>query len=145
MYFEQNLVCVLPVFSLSIAYVSNFCRLLLFQLAFFKCVRCFHLLIQNASIGHAWVKLYPGRCEHKVYTVVEVIAPEFDNSAQVELTNHFVALYKCIHVSFKSMLCIHAFLVKFNFNEAVWVCTNNEVYFCPVNHDHFLNVIHDIR
>ena len=43
------------------------------------------------------------------------------------------------------MLGVHALLVKLNLNEAIGVCANNEIDFCPVDHDYFLHIVDYVR
>ena len=76
---------------------------------------------------------------------LELVAPELDDSAEVELTDNLVRLDERVHVCLKTMLRVHRFLVEFDFDEAVGISTDNEVDLSPIDHDHFLHVVDDIR
>jgi len=52
-----------------------------------------------------------------------------------------VRLYDCVHVGFEAELRVNAFSVEFDFNERVWVRSNDEVNLRPVDHDHLLQVV----
>lgn len=52
--------------------------------------------------------------------------------------------YQGVHVGFEAQLSVDRLLVKLDFNEAVWIRTDNEVNFSPVNHDNFLDIVNDI-
>ena len=58
------------------------------------------LLIQNSTEGLTRVELDPGRRQHEVDMALELVAPEFDNSAQVELADDVVGLDQRVHVGF---------------------------------------------
>lgn len=72
------------------------------------------------------------------------VAPELYHPSKIELANHIMRLYQCVHVSFKTLLCIDTFLVKFYLNEVVWVRSDDEVDLSPVDHYYFLDVVYDI-
>jgi len=72
------------------------------------------------------------------------VAPELDHSAQVKLAYHFVLLQKSVHVRFKAFISIYTFAIELDFDEAIGVGSNYEVYFGPVDHYHFLDVVHHV-
>jgi len=43
------------------------------------------------------------------------------------------------------VLGIDALLIKLDLDEAIRVCSNDEVNFCPIHHDHLLYVVDDVR
>ena len=49
-----------------------------------------------------------------------------------------------IHIGFETHVCIDGFLVKFDLNEAIRIGTYDEVYFCPVDHNNFFDVVDHI-
>ena len=102
------------------------------------------LLIQNATEGLAWVEFDPGWRQHEVDVALKLIAPEFDHSSQVELTDNFVRLDQSVHVSFETMVGVDALLVKLDLDEAIRVCSNDEVDLRPIHHDDLFNIIDDV-
>ena len=74
----------------------------------------------------------------------ELVSPELYDSSQIELTNDFMRFDERVHVSFKAVFGVNALLVELDLNETVRICTDNKVYFGPIDHDDFLNIIHDI-
>jgi len=107
-------------------------------------VRIVELLVQNSTEGEAGVELDPGWRQHEVDMALHLVAPEFDHSAQVELADDLVRLDECVHVRLQAMLRVHRLLVKFDFNEAVRVRSNDEVDFSPVDHDNLLYIVDDV-
>ena len=103
------------------------------------------MLVQNTSEGHTWVEFDPRRRQHEVDVTLELVAPELDDAAQVELADHFVALDQCVHVRFEAMLGVHALLVELNLDEAIRVGTDDEVDLRPIDHDYFLDIVDDVR
>ena len=73
-----------------------------------------------------------------------LVGPEFNDSAEVELTDHLMRLYKGVHVCLQTVLGVDALLIELDFNETIGIGPNDEVYFCPVNHDDFLDIIHNV-
>jgi hypothetical protein len=128
---------VLVVFALAGAAIA------LFDIVVHICL--VYLLVENACISHARIELDPGRREHEVDMACELIAPEFDDASQVELADHVVRLDQGVHIGSKAVLCINAFLVELDLNEAVRVRANDEIHFGPVDHDYFLDVVNDVR
>jgi len=128
---------VLVVFALAGAAIA------LFDIVVHICL--VYLLVENACIRHARIELDPGRREHEVDMACELIAPEFDDASQVELTDYVVRLDQGVHIGFQAILCINAFLVELDLNEAVRVRANDEVHLGPVDHDYFLDVVNDVR
>ena len=102
------------------------------------------LLIQNASKRKTWVKLDPGRSQHEVNMPLELITPELDHPSQVELADHLMRLNQGVHVSLEAVLRINRLLVKLDLDEAVRIRSNDEVDLRPVNHDHLLDVVHNV-
>ena len=74
----------------------------------------------------------------------ELISPELYDSAEIELTNDFMRLYESIHISFETVFGIDTFLVELDLYETVGICSNNKVYFSPIDHNDFLNIVHNI-
>ena len=118
--------------------VQSFARIVLIQISIVE------LLIQNSTKCLTWVELEPGRGEHEVDVSLQLITPELDHTSQVELTYHVVRLDQRVHVSLQPMLCIDTLLIKLDLNKAIRVRSNDEVDFCPVDHDNFLHVVDDI-
>ena len=108
-------------------------------------IRIIQLLIQNTSQVSLGVKFDPRRSKHEVDVAFEFVSPVFDYTAQIELTDNIVRLNKRVHVSFETMLCVHTLLIELDLNEAIRICTNYEVDFCPVDHDDLLYVVDYIR
>lgn len=104
-----------------------------------------HLLIENACIGEPRVEFDPRGGKHEVDVVGEFVAPELDYTFQVKLGDHIVSFYQSVHVGSQAVFGVDAFLVELDFDEAVWVCADDEVDFGPVNHDDFLDVVYDMR
>jgi hypothetical protein len=102
------------------------------------------LVVQHVSHQSCRVKLDPGRGQHKVDVPFQLITPELNHSAQVELTYNFMRLDQGVHVSLETMLSVNRFLIKFDFNETIRVCANDKVDFGPIDHDHFLDVVYYI-
>ena len=74
----------------------------------------------------------------------KLIAPELDHPSQIELANHIMRLYQRVHISLKTLLCVYTLLVEFNFNEVIWVCSDDEVDLCPVDHYYFFHIVNDV-
>ena len=102
------------------------------------------LLIQNATEGEPWVEFDPRWSEHEVDVTLELVAPEFDNTTQVELADDVVRLDQCVHVGSETVLRVYTLLVKLNLDEGIRVGTDDKVYLSPIDHDNFLDVVHDV-
>ena len=76
---------------------------------------------------------------------LHLVAPEFDYAPQVELTDDLVRLDQGVHVGLEAMLSINGLLIKLDLNEAIRVRSDDEVDLRPVDHDDFLDIVHDIR
>ena len=76
--------------------------------------------------------------------IIVLVAPELENLPQVELADDLMGCDQGVHVSFETKLSVHRFLVKLNLDEAVWVCSNDEVHLGPINHYHFFNVVDNV-
>lgn len=76
---------------------------------------------------------------------LELVSPKLNYSSQVKLTDHLMRLNQRIHVCFQTVLGIDTLLVKLDLDKAIRVCSNDEIYFCPIHHDYFLYVVDDIR
>ena len=71
--------------------------------------------------------------------------PIFEHLPQVKLRDYLVGGDQSVHVRFKAKLRIYTFLVKFDFYKVIRIGSDDEVDFSPIDHDDFLNVIHDVR
>ena len=92
----------------------------------------------------SWIKFDPRRSQHEVDVTLELIAPEFDNSTQVELADDIMRLDQSVHVGLESMVRVNALLIKLNLDKAIRVRANDEVDLGPVHHDHLFDVVDDI-
>jgi len=52
---------------------------------------------------------------------------------------------KSVHIGLQAKVSVHRLLVELYFDEVVWVRSDDEVYFSPVYHYYFLDVVHNIR
>ena len=75
---------------------------------------------------------------------LQLVAPELDHTAQVELADDVMRLNQGVHVGLESMICIDALLIKLDLDEAVRVCSDDEVDLGPVNHNHLLDVVNNV-
>jgi hypothetical protein len=104
-----------------------------------------HLLVEDTSVCNAGVKLDPGRCQHEVNMACKLIPPKFDYPSEVELAYHIVRLDQCVHIRFEPIFSVYTFHIKLYLDEAIWVRPDDKVDFCPVDHDHLLDIIHNFR
>ena len=74
----------------------------------------------------------------------ELVSPELDHTAQVELADDLMALYQSVHICLETVLSINALLVKFDLDEAVRVCADYEVDLGPVHHDDLLDIVYKV-
>lgn len=74
----------------------------------------------------------------------ELVSPELNDSAEIELANDFMRFDEGVHVSFQAVFGVNALLVELDLDETVGICADNKVYFSPIDHDDFLDIIHDI-
>ena len=74
----------------------------------------------------------------------ELVSPELYDSTEIELTNDFMRLDECIHVSFEAVFGVDTLLVELYLYETVRICSDDKVYFSPIDHDDFLNIVHNI-
>ena len=72
-------------------------------------------------------------------------SPILEHFPQVKLRDNLVSGYQSVHIRFKTELRVYAFLVKFDFYKVVRICSDDKVDLSPIDHDHFLNVVHDVR
>lgn len=92
----------------------------------------------------SWVESDPRRCQHEVDVSVIAVSPILKDLLEVELADYLMCGQHCIHISSEPQLSIDTALIKLDLNKAVWVCSNDEVYLCPVHHNDFLNVVNDV-
>lgn len=92
----------------------------------------------------SWVKFNPLRGQHEVNMAIVLMTPEFKNLPQIKLANDLMSSDKCIHISLEPKFSINRLLIKLDFYKAVWISSNDEIYFCPVNHDNFLYIVNNI-
>ena len=92
----------------------------------------------------ARVEFDPLRSKHKVNMLLIFISPVFQHLPQVKLADHLMSRNQSVHVSFQAEFCVYAFLVELYFNKAVWVGSNNKVYFCPIYHDYLFYVVYHV-
>ncbi len=76
---------------------------------------------------------------------LKLVAPKFNNSAQVKLIDHVMRLDKGVHVGLETMLSVDRFLIKFDFDKAIGIGANDKVDLSPVDHNNFLDIVYDIR
>lgn len=103
------------------------------------------LLVQNACISDARIEFYPVGRQHEVDETVVLITPELDDTSKLELRNDLMSLDDRVHICLQTEFSVHAFRIKFNLNETVWIRTDDKIYFSPINHDYFLQVVDHIR
>jgi len=90
------------------------------------------------------VELDPLGGHHEVNVALILEAPVLEHLFEVELADHLVRGQQRVHVGIQPNLCVPALLVEFDLDEGVGVGSNDEVDLGPVNHDHFLHVVHYI-
>ena len=99
------------------------------------------LKVDNAGECDARIELYPAGGQHKVDVLWIFVAPEFDHAAQIELGDDLMLLDERVHVRFEALVGVDALAVELDFDEGIGVGADNEVYFGPVNHDYFFDVV----
>ena len=83
--------------------------------------------------------------QHEIHMPLVSPAPVLENLLQIELTYHVMCCKQCVHVSLEAKLSVDRALVELDLDEAVRVCTNDEVDFRPIDHDNFLDVVYNVR
>ena len=89
-----------------------------------------------------WIEFYPLWGEHEIYMIIIFVCPIFQHFPQIKLGNNFMGRNEGVHVCFESQLRIYTFLIKFDFDEIVGVCTNDKIHFSPIDHYYFFDIIH---
>ena len=91
------------------------------------------------------VELDPLWRQHEVNVLVILVAPVLEDFSHFKLSNHLVRRDQRVHVRLEAQLCVDGLLVELNLDKAVWVGADDEVDLGPVDHDHLLDVVDDVR
>lgn len=96
------------------------------------------------AVNLSWIELNPLRSEHEVDVSLIFVTPILKNLTKLKLADNFMSWNESVHVRSQAQIGVDTLLVKLNFNEAIWIGTDDKIDFSPINHDDFLNVIDDI-
>lgn len=72
-------------------------------------------------------------------------SPKFQHPLQIKLANNLMSGEHGVHVGLEAQFGVHTLLVELDFDEAVGVGADDEVYFGPVDHYYFLDKVNNIR
>ena len=90
------------------------------------------------------VKFYPGRCQHEIDMLIILKPPKLEHTFKIKLTDNLMSGEHGVHIGLEPQFRVHTLLIKFNLYEAVGVSPNDEIYFGPVYHNHFLYEVNNV-